>query len=136
MLEDAPAATKPVRGGNNAASAGVVMSEHVRDGRGVTGQQVHAEAVYSRPMPGGGYVRAELLVSQPADLAGERHRGRVVVERRSYAPPLPDDQDLVVVEVHGSDTDAVVAELVRIARDNAAIARGVLRHSSGVPRAD
>ena len=112
------------------------MSEHVHDGQGVTGQQVHAEAVYSRPMPGGGYVRAELLVSQPADLAGEQHRGRVVVERRSYAPPSPDDEDLVVLEVHGSDTDAVVAELVRIARDNAAIARGVLRHSSGAPRAD
>lgn len=112
------------------------MLEHAHDGQGVTGQHVHAEAVYTRPMPGGGYVRAELLVSKPADLAGEQPRGRVVVDRRSYAPPSPHDEEFVVEVVQGSDTDAVVAELVRIARDNAAIARGLLRHGSGATRAD
>ena len=106
------------------------------DGAGVVSGVVHSEAVYSRPMPGGGYVRAELLVSQPADLAEERLRGRVVMERRSYAPPAPGDEELVVEEVEGSDQDAVVAELVRIARDNAAIARRVLRRTAAAPRAD
>ena len=112
------------------------MSGHAHDGESVTDPRVQVEAVYTRCMPGGGSVRAELLVSQPADLAGEQRRGRVVVERRSYAPPSPDDEELVVEEVQGNDTDAIVAELVRIARDNAAIARGLLRHSSGVRRAD
>ena len=105
------------------------MSEQSHEGTGSRGAGISAEAVYSRPMPGGGYVRAELLVSEPADLAGERLRGRVVIERRSYAPPSPDEEELVVEEVEGSDQNAVVAELVRIARDNAAIARRVLRHS-------
>jgi hypothetical protein len=69
-------------------------------------------------------------VSQPADLAGERLRGRVVIERRSFAPPSPDDEELVVEEVEGSDQNAVVAELVRITLDNAAIARSVLRRTA------
>jgi hypothetical protein len=97
---------------------------------------VYGEAVYSRPMPGGGYVRAELRVGQAADLAGERLRGRVVMEHRSYASRLPEDEELVVEEVEGSDENTIVAELVRIARDNAAIARRVLRRSGAAPRAD
>ncbi|CAN5299500.1 hypothetical protein BH09GEM1_BH09GEM1_37370 [soil metagenome] len=112
------------------------MSEHARDSHDSTGTAVFTEAVYSRPMPGGGSVRAELLLSQPADLAGERLRGRVVMERRSFAPPSPDDEEFVVEEIEGTDQNAVVAELVRVARDNAAIARGVLRHGASVPRAD
>ena len=113
------------------------MSEEAQQGAPpVSGSGVLAEAVYSRPMPGGGYVRAELLVSQPADLAGERLRGRVVMERRTYVPPSPDDGEVIVEEVEGSDHNALVAELVRITLDNAAIARGVLRHSAGAPRAD
>jgi hypothetical protein len=97
-------------------------------------QDIQSTAIYSRPMPGGGYVRAELLVGEPGDLVGERKRGRVVMERRSFAPPSPSDEELVVEEVEGSDQDAVVSELVRIASDNAAIARRVLRR--GAARAD
>jgi hypothetical protein len=93
------------------------------------------QALYSRPMPGGGYVRVELLVSEPAHLAAERLRGRVVMERRSYAPPAIEDEQLIVEELEGDDANTVVAELFRIARDNAAIARRVLRRR-GVPRAD
>lgn len=106
------------------------MSEQAHDGGAVAGAGFQTEPVYSRAMPGGGYVRAELLVSQPADLAGERLRGRVVMERRSYAPPTPDDEELIVEEVEGNDQNAVVAELVRIALDNAAIARSVMRRSA------
>ena len=102
---------------------------------GVDGPQV-VQALYSRPMPGGGYVRVELLVSEPADVAGERLRGRVVMERRSYAPPAADDEQFVVEEVEGDDANTVVAELFRIARDNAAIARRVLRQTGATPRAD
>ena len=95
-----------------------------------------AQALYSRPMPGGGYVRVELLVSEPADVSGERLRGRVVMERRSYAPPPIEDEQLVVEEVEGDDANTVVAELFRIARDNAAIARRVLRHHAESARTD
>ena len=112
------------------------MSEQPHDGQDNPRGAVITEPVYSRPMPGGGYVRAELLVSQPADVAGELLRGRVVMERRSYAPPLAGEEELVVEEVEGSNPDAVVAELVRITRDNAAIARGILRQSSAHPRVD
>ena len=110
------------------------MSEQVHDAHAGASNGVFAEPVYSRPMPGGGYVRAELLVSQPADLVGERMRGRVVMERRSHTLPSIDDGELIVEEVEGSDQNTVVAELVRIALDNAAIARGVLRR--GTVRAD
>lgn len=98
-------------------------------------ERTGAQALYSRPMPGGGYVRVEMLVSEPANLTAERLRGRVVMERRSFAPPDADDQQLIVEEVEGDDANSVVAELFRIARDNAAIARRVLRRVSP-PRAD
>ena len=95
-----------------------------------------AEPLYMRPMPGGGYVRVEMLMSQPDDVAGERLRGRVVLERRLPAPATPDEAPVIVEELEGSDADAVVAELFRIARDNAAIARRVLRRISPAVRAD
>lgn len=95
-----------------------------------------SEPVYVRPMPGGGYVRVEMVVSQPGDVARERMRGRVVLERRMPAPATPDEAPVIVEEVEGADADAVVAELFRIARDNAAIARRVLRRRGAAPRAD
>ena len=106
------------------------MSQQGQDRQATAGAGYITEPVYSRAMPGGGYVRAELLVSQPADLAAERLRGRVVMERRSFAPPSPDDEELVVEEIEGNDQNAVVAELVRITLDNAAIARSVLRRTA------
>ena len=99
-------------------------------------EQATTQSLYSRPMPGGGYVRVELLVSEPANLAAERLRGRVVMERRSYTPPAIGDEQLVVEEVEGDDANVVVAELFRIARDNAAIARRVLRRKPASNRAD
>ncbi|MEO7455390.1 MAG: hypothetical protein ABIY52_03960 [Gemmatimonadaceae bacterium] len=99
-------------------------------------QQDVTDAVYMRPMPGGGYVRVEMLVSQPGDIARERMRGRVVLERRLPAPATPDQEPVIVEEVEGSDANAVVAELFRIARDNAAIARRVLRRHGAAFRAD
>ena len=94
------------------------------------------EPLYLRPMPGGGYVRVELLVRQPGDVTGERMRGRVVLERRQPAPATPDEEPVIVEEVEGEDANAVVAELFRIARDNAAIARRVLRRRAPSGLAD
>jgi hypothetical protein len=94
------------------------------------------KAVYTRTMPGGGSVVVELLVSDRGDVRSERRRGRVVIEPRQSAPRRADDAPLVVEEVEGDDENAVVSELFRIARDNAAIARRVLRSRGSVPRAD
>jgi hypothetical protein len=85
------------------------------------------EALYARSMPGGGYVRVELVVSDRGNVAGERRLGRVVIEPREASPRRDDAHPFVVEEVEGEDEDAVVAECFRIARDNAAIARRVLR---------
>ena len=113
------------------------MSSHAQDADASGAVEPTAtQPLYSRPMPGGGYVRVELLVSEPANVAAEGLRGRVVMERRSYAPPAPDDEELIVEEVEGADATVVVAELFRIARDNAAIARRVLRKQGATLRAD
>ena len=94
------------------------------------------QALYTRPMPGGGYVRVELVVSDRGDVAGERRRGRVVIEPRDVSPRRDDSTPLVVEEVEGDDENAVMAECFRIARDNAAIARRVLRRRLEMRRAD
>jgi hypothetical protein len=91
--------------------------------------------LYTRPMPGGGYVRVELVVSDRGAVASERRLGRVVIEPRD-ARRRDDLVPLVVEEVEGDDENAVVAECFRIARDNAAIARRVLRRRLEVRRAD
>lgn len=95
-----------------------------------------AEPLYARSMPGGGYVRVELVVSDRGDVASERRRGRVVIEPREPSPRRADASPLVVEEVEGDDESAVVAECFRIARDNAAIARRVLRRRMKARRAD
>lgn len=60
----------------------------------------------------------------------------MVIEQRSFAPPAPDDEEPIVEEVEGANANMVVAELFRIARDNAAIARLVLRKQAATLRAD
>jgi hypothetical protein len=92
-------------------------------------------ALYTRTMPGGGYVKVELVVSDRGNVAHERVSGRVVIEPRNASPRRDDFAPLVVEEVEGEDENTVVAELFRIAQDNAAIARRVLRHRA-VGRAD
>jgi hypothetical protein len=94
------------------------------------------QALYARSMPGGGYVRVELVVGDRGDVAGERRRGRVVIEPREASPRRDDARPLVVEEIEGDDEDAVVAECFRIACDNAAIARRVLQRRREARRAD
>ena len=94
------------------------------------------QPLYARPMPGGGYVRVELVVSDRGDVTGERRCGRVVIEPREPSPRRAESPSLVVEEVEGDDENAIVAECFRIARDNAAIARRVLRRRMEARRAD
>ena len=75
------------------------------------------------------------MVSDRSAIANERRRGRVVIEQRSLAR-IGEAIPLVVEEVEGDDENEVVEQLFRIARDNAAIARRVLRRRAAmVPRA-
>ena len=85
-------------------------------------------------MPGGGEVRIELLVRDRPVASPDALRGRVVMERRARSR-LPGDAPVVLEEISGSDANDIVGELFRIARDNAAIARRILRQQPAL-RAD
>ena len=98
-----------------------------------------ADAVYRRSMPGGGYVEVEIdrIEVTGATAEGQRsHRGRVVMERRSDPERRGGHRALVVVELSGESRDELMAELFRLARDNAALARRVMRLQSRRARAD
>jgi len=83
--------------------------------------------LYRRDLPGAGYVAID--VTSPAEVDGEaseRSRIRVYVERRGseerragHAPP-------VVAEFAGDQEAPEVAELYRMASDNAALARALM----------
>lgn len=94
------------------------------------------QPLYTRSMPGGGYVRVEVVASDRGDAARARRLGRVVIEPREASPRRDDALPLVVEEIEGDDERAVVAECFRIARDNAAIARRVLRRRLQARRTD
>ncbi|MEO7711652.1 MAG: hypothetical protein ABIV10_01885 [Gemmatimonadaceae bacterium] len=94
------------------------------------------QSLYSRPMPGGGYVRVDVVASNRGDAARARRLGRVVIEPRDAARRRDGSALLVVEEIEGDDEQAVVAECFRIARDNAAIARRVLRRRLQAGRFD
>jgi len=105
------------------------VPEQLNDNAGNGGPEVRdSQPVFTRPMPGGGSVRVELLVSDRGDVTRERLRGRVVMDFHSKT-------SVVVEELEGDDADDVVPELLRIARDNAAIARRVMRQRASL-RAD
>lgn len=96
-------------------------------------------ALYRRPMPGGGYVEVE-LDAPPAEAApgtaAARLRGRIIMERRAdpgrrYGHPAP-----IVAELSGDDRDELMADLFRLACDNAALARTLMRMPTAKQRAD
>src|SRR5687768_13115002 len=85
------------------------------------------DARYNRLMPGGGYVAIEVVAVQASDVRSPTSRGRLLLERRAdqgrrigHAPP-------VVAELTGEDADALIAELFRLAHDNAALARCLMQ---------
>jgi hypothetical protein len=97
------------------------------------------DTLYRRPMPGGGYVEVELdAVRASADHeAGKRsHRGRVVMERRVDPGRRYGHRAPVIAELAGDDRDELMSELFRLAQDNAALARSLLRLQATRGRAD
>jgi len=112
------------------------MLDQQQDVGHAAGERRESNALYRRPMPGGGYVEVELDAEQGADGRMARLRGRVVVERRADASRRFGHQPPVVAELLGDDMEELVADLFRLARDNAAIARGLMRLNLVRTRAD
>jgi hypothetical protein len=112
--------------------------------------------LYHRELPGGGYVAIEMIVQsdsselpeiervaverrgeemrrfghQPPSFpkqAGKPFRARVCVERRAEAGRRDGHEPPVIAEAEGETSHTVFGELYRIASDNAAVARGLLR---------
>ncbi|MFL5607190.1 MAG: hypothetical protein ACJ8AD_12140 [Gemmatimonadaceae bacterium] len=97
------------------------------------------DTLYRRPMPGGGYVEVELdSTHAPSDgEPGTRaHRGRVVMERRVDPARRSGHRAPVIAELARDDRDELMSELFRLAQDNAALARNLLRLQSTRQRAD
>jgi hypothetical protein len=112
--------------------------------------------LYHRELPGGGYVAIEMVVDgdttdaaeldrvaverrgdearrsghQPPSFtvpAGQPFRARVRVERRAEPGRRDGHEPPVIAEAQGETSHTVFGELYRIASDNAAVARGLLR---------
>jgi hypothetical protein len=87
-------------------------------------------ALYHRPMPGGGYVDVEMdIVRERGDATG-RVRGRVILERRADHDRRIGHRPPVISEMTGDDVNDVMTELFRVACDNAALARSMMRWQS------
>lgn len=81
------------------------------------------EAVlFTRDLPGGGYVAIESLPPE----AGV-HRARVCVERRTDPDRRLGHLPPIIVTLEGGSPAELFEELYRIAVDNVAIARGIMK---------
>ena len=99
--------------------------------------ETRGRPVYRRPMPGGGYVEVELDGPTPAPVGTAMPlRGRVVMERRADPGRRHGHHAPVVAELTGDDRDELTAELFRLAQDNAALARNLMRMQVARDRAD
>jgi hypothetical protein len=99
--------------------------------------------LYTRPLPGGGYVAIEqvddassVVESEPSEAARTSYRARLRVERR--ADPLRREGHLapVIADVEGVEPQAAFAELHAIAASNVSLAQRIQRwQMRGRPRA-
>jgi hypothetical protein len=78
-------------------------------------------SVYRRELPGGGYVA--IVVAKERDTT----RTRVSVERRAVDGRRRGHPPVVIAEADGDERSPSFTDLFRIAADNAAIARALLR---------
>jgi len=100
-------------------------------------ESAHGTPIYRRQMPGGGYVEVELdtsLDETARDARGGPIRGRVVMERRSDPIRRLGHRAPVVAELAGDDRDELMADLFRLAQDNAALARNLMRMHAAIER--
>jgi len=87
-----------------------------------------SELLYSRDLPGGGRVTIEaLLAGAPG---ASRYRARVIVERRRDPQRREGHTPPVIMEAEVPTRARAYDELVVIASDNVAVARGLIQWQS------
>ena len=82
-----------------------------------------SKIVYQRELPGGGYVQLEEESLQDT----KTHRAHVTVERRTDPTRRDGHEPPVIARAEGRSPQSVFGELFRIAQDNVAIAKALLR---------
>lgn len=82
-----------------------------------------SKIVYQRELPGGGYVQLEEESLQDT----ETHRAHITVERRTDPTRRDGHEPPVIARAEGRSPQSVFGELFRIAQDNVAIAKALLR---------
>jgi hypothetical protein len=85
-----------------------------------------ASIVYSRTLPGGGYVAIDCIEDRP----GAGHHARLWVERRADPARRTGHVPPVIAEVRVADADFAVTTLRDIAVDNVALAQAIRRWQS------
>jgi hypothetical protein len=80
--------------------------------------------LYSRELPGGGYVALDVL-EQPSHVGG-RFVGRITVERRAEIARREGCAPPVVAELRADCTETLLHRLLPVARSNAAIGAALL----------
>jgi len=84
------------------------------------------KTLYSRSLPGGGFVHVELDPQSPAGA----HRAYVAVERRTDPARREGHVPPVVASAEATTRQGVFTQLLEIAADNVAVARALLRWQS------
>ena len=82
--------------------------------------------LYTRELPGGGYVAIEAVPGR-----GASYRAQVKVERRADPARRAGHVPPVIVELSGQNQSEVFSALHRIAADNVSVASAILRWQSG-----
>jgi hypothetical protein len=78
--------------------------------------------LYTRDLPGGGYVAIEAR-----EEAGAQYRARLLAERRSDPARRAGHSPPVIAEAEGGNPSRVFDELYAIAADNVAVAQWIMR---------
>ena len=90
------------------------------------------DILYTRELPGGGYV----VIDDVVDDAGATHHARLLVERRAD-PSRRTSQPPVIAELDASDPLEALEPLRRIAIDNVALAHAIRQwQATRPPRAE
>jgi hypothetical protein len=82
--------------------------------------------LFTRELPGGGFVAIE---SVPG--ADGVHRARISVERRTDPERRLGHTPPVIASAEGESSEAIFEELYKIAIDNVAVSRGIIRWQAG-----
>src|SRR5213596_2096687 len=84
----------------------------------------HEPSVFRRELPGGGYVAIHVQRATEQSVAVKT---RVSLERRAVQERRPGHDPVIIAEADGDERSPAFAEMYRIACDNTAIARALLR---------